>query len=176
MKKLFLAILLIALIIGVAYIKDWREDRNRQDVYAEGLEEGREEAGANHQAIDSLAQQLTETEQTYTDSLRLQAESYDQKVDSLRSALAGRDSTIEALESKATAVTAKPKVDADEQKRQRELTILAHYKQLYLALPADLSAYEKRVAIDEIRQKTADKYNISVASLNKTREKHGISY
>lgn len=176
MKKLLLAILLIALIVGVAYVKDWREDRNRQQVFAEGLQQGRQDGERDREVIDSLQQTLQSAEAAFADSVSRHTQQYEDQLDSLGEEIVRRDSAIDALTNRSQTAQNAAKTDSAEQRRQREVTILAFYKQLFLALPADLSAYEKRVAIDEIRQQTADKYGITVTELNRLRDKHALSY
>lgn len=177
MRRLLLALLFIALIVGIAYVKDRRDSESRQEVYAEGLHEGRKSGEEERRLLDSLQDRVRDVEQALTDSTARQAEAFADRFDSLTLELARRDSMLEDSGQKAGGpASGTPTVDSLEIVRQRELTILAHYKQLYLALPADLSAYEKRVALDEIRQKTAMKYNVSLTELNRLRDRHNISY
>jgi hypothetical protein len=65
------------------------------------------------------------------------------------------------------------KSDATSQKHKE---ILAYYKQRYQGLPNDLSAYERRIALSEIRQESADKFKISVTELNNIRKAYKLSY
>ena len=43
-------------------------------------------------------------------------------------------------------------------------------------LPSDLSDYEYRVSVDEIRAETAEKFSITVESLNKIRADNDVDF
>ena len=55
-------------------------------------------------------------------------------------------------------------------------TIAALGEKRYRNLPKDLTAYERRVALSEIREESADKFRITVAELNRIRKANKLTY
>ena len=54
--------------------------------------------------------------------------------------------------------------------------ILNYYKKAVGDLPGDLSAYERRVALSEIRNDTARKFAITISQLNSLRKENNLDY
>jgi len=62
------------------------------------------------------------------------------------------------------------------QKERTQEQILSYYKKRYRALPKDLSPYEKRVALAEIRDETAQKFSIPLSELDEIRTDNELDY
>ena len=58
----------------------------------------------------------------------------------------------------------------------RHKQILSYYKKRYRALAKDLSPYEKRVALAEIKDETAQKFSILLSELDKIRTGSELDY
>jgi len=54
--------------------------------------------------------------------------------------------------------------------------IVSHYKLAMSRLPADLSDYEYRVAVKEVRTETAARFSITVERLNQIRKEHNVNF
>jgi len=98
-----------------------------------------------------------------------------QNVDSLINISSFQRQSVTDLKKKGPAVkTAVSRNTIDIDKRHREL--LAYYKKRYDTLPSNLTEYERKVAISEIRQETASKYLITIAEFNRIRELHKLNF
>lgn len=170
MKKLILGLLIIALLVGVAYYKNYREDSERQSVYAEGLEAGQKQALENSVQIDSISKEL-QRERAIIDSLE-SGEMADAAVrDSLADLVRKQEARIGELKRENERLA-----DKTDQAGSHQQKILSYYNQRYNDLPSDLSNYEYKVALTEIRTETAKKFGISQRELNTLREKYNLSY
>ncbi|MEA1980558.1 MAG: hypothetical protein U9N54_06255, partial [candidate division Zixibacteria bacterium] len=54
--------------------------------------------------------------------------------------------------------------------------ILTYYKDRFKKLPADLSNYERRISLNEIKEETAQKFEISLVELKNIRAKYKLKY
>lgn len=182
MKKFILGLILFALIVGVGYLKSYRDSEEYHEVYAKGLRRGSELQGARNDSVDSLGVLVKQTESKLADTLAWQDRVYRSEMDSLKAAVASREDSIASLKqalAKPTPVAKKKNgrtLSRAEKQKKRELEILSDYKERYKELPEDLSAYERRVSISEIREETAKKFSISVEKLNQIRTDHSIPY
>ena len=180
MKKILLAVILLALVIGVSYVKSVRTSDNRDSAYRDGKTEAARELADYQLQVDSLRAILGEKEVGFADSLVRTRAEYKAEIDSLTDLVAKRNKRIWDLKSqlsKATASTSKStsrKVTSGASKKHEQ--ILSYYKNRYKSLPTDLTDYEKKVAINEIREETARKYSITLAELKSLREKHKLNY
>ena len=177
MKKFLLAILLLILIAAVSYFKAVR-DRDKSADSCESCRKSSEmKALALAGDIDSLKHYIGQQNVTLAESLTIQQKAYLKELDSLAELVDDKDFRITELnkklkqtsKKKRSALSSKPKSDKHQQ-------LLAYYKKRYESLPGDLTNYERKVALTEIRQETARKYSMSIADLNKIREKNNIDY
>jgi hypothetical protein len=173
-KKLLLGILLLAIIVAISYIKTVREEERIDSVLEQARQESSFETGKIKTAYDSLSALYAETEESLTDSISSLYTAIDSKTDSLNELASAKDSLSKALAAKPKATTIK-KSNNDSQLAQHR-KIIDYYKQRHASLPKDLSAYEMRVAKNEIRQETAQKFSISLAELDKIRNEFKLSY
>jgi len=170
MRKLLLGILIIILLVGVTYYKNQREQAQEQTVYAEGFEAGEKQALENSLAIDSIERELAR-EQEVIDSLKATGESHTVALDSLARLTRRQEARIGELQRENDRLAKKA-----EQAGSRTQQILAHYNQRYNDLPSDLSDYEYKVALTEIRTETAQKFGITTDELNRIRKRFNLDY
>lgn len=171
MRKFMLFLLLVVLLFGVSYYKNFRDKRHEQTAYAEGLAAGQAEIAANKQVIDSL-DGLLESERARFDSLAGQSTGRSAERDSLDALIVSREATIKRLKELNGRLEAKLTAPVPE---SPEAKIVAYYNQRFQSLPADLSEYERKVAISEIRTETAQKFKISAAELERIRKKYNLT-
>jgi len=172
MKKFFLAIVLLVLIIAVSYLKAVRDRDKTDDSFESGRKSSEMKALALAGDIDSLQQYIGQQNVTLAESLTIQQKAYLKELDSMANIVDSKDFKInelnqqlkQASKKKSTARSSKPEYDKHQE-------LLAFYKKRFESLPGDLTNYERRVALTEIRQETVRKYSMSVTDLNKIREK-----
>lgn len=178
MKKILLAVLLLALVVTVSYIKSVRNAESRDTAYREGKTQAATQLSDYEHQVDSLRLALGKKEVAFADSMVRTRADYQSEVDSLSDVVATRDKRIWDLKSQLSK-TSKPKptsrkVSNSVSKKHEQ--ILSYYKKRHKSLPTDLTDYEKKVAVNEIREETARKYTITLAELKSLREKHKLNY
>ena len=179
MKKVLLAILLICLIFAVSYLKTVRDDKERSEALAEISATAEREEGRLRDSVDSLQGRLKGVTASYEDSLRHLDDARRQETDSLGQMVQASEETIRGLSVGARSEAAQTgqasqvaKVDSLDFHRR----VLTYYRKRFTDLPGDLSRYERRVALSEIRQETARRFSISVDSLNRIRTKNKLDF
>ncbi|UCG62044.1 MAG: hypothetical protein JSV52_01765 [Candidatus Zixiibacteriota bacterium] len=177
MKKVLLVILLLVLIVAVSYIKTVREHDRSQAAYEDGKMDAARELDAYQRETDSLKKAFAQQQLAFADSLvqkdlryRIEVDSSENAVDSM----GDRISTLSTQESSANNTSGK--VTASDSTLSRHQEILTYYKRRYADLPKDLSEYEKRIAINEIKEETSLKFSISLSELKNIREKYKLTY
>jgi type II secretory pathway pseudopilin PulG len=178
MKKVLLAVILLALVLAVSYIKSVRNSESRGEAYREGKAESARQLSDYELQMDSMRQAMGEKELAFADSMMRAQVGYKSEIDSLDDLVIARNKRIWDLKSQLSK-TSKPKSTSrkvsDSVSKEHE-RILSFYKKRYKSLPTDLTDYEKKVAINEIREETAQKYAITLAELKSLREKHKLNY
>ena len=177
MKKFSLAIILLVLILAVSYFKAFRDRGKIDDSFESGRKSSEMKALALAGDIDSLQQYIGQQNVTLAESLTIQQKAYLKELDSIANVVESKDVKINELKQKlkessvkkSASLSIKPKSDKHQE-------LLAYYKKQFESLPGDLTNYERKVATTEIRQETARKYSMSIADLNKIREKYNIDY
>ncbi len=185
MKKALLAIFLLAVVVLVGYLQVVRQ----QDRLAGSFEAGRQssvgEVYAAQLEADSLRDQMAGKELAFGDSLLRRDQTYRITVDSLSGTIDTLQLQLAQMtkQLKAAKAAAKPKsgsgtAPASTAAKTQSLNdqVLAYYNQRYRSLPKDLSSYELTVAVNEIREETAKKFNISVADLNRIRSENKLEF
>ena len=173
---------MVALILGASYLKTVLDEKKTDQARHEATEKTAEQINDLESSLDSLESGLEQSRTAFRDSIRLLREAHKQEADSLTSALvtmreaveetlqvSGSDKAVEQL-SPGDIRTSRP--DSTDFHRK----VLAYYKRRYEALPDDLSRYELRVALSEIRQETAKRFAISVDDLNGIRHKEDLKF
>ncbi|MDD3732594.1 MAG: hypothetical protein PHU88_09495 [candidate division Zixibacteria bacterium] len=167
MKKIFLAILLLIIVIAVSYYQVHRQEAREQNRYEKGYEEGTRGVERLSGEVDSLRQVVDRQELEFSGKFEQTEQAYADTIDSLKEVVSLQEQKIMKLQSP--------------DKKENSLTdkhalILSYYKKRYSELPGDLSNYEKRVALTEIREETAQKFAITVTELDKIRENNNLNY
>jgi hypothetical protein len=181
MKKIGLALVLLAVVVGVGYLSALRNQAAEKSRYQEGYAKGTQEVSVVKKEADSLRMVLQKHEVALTDSLKTAAARYARQTDSLGGVIATKDSLLAVARSRKTPVqTAKSsktsaKTVASKADALSHAQILDYYKRRLGQLPADLSEYERKVAVNEIREETAKKFSISPSDLDKLRQSSNVS-
>ena len=173
MKKALLAFILLIMVVVVSYIKAVRQEGKVERSFQLGKKSSQHEVIAVRSQADSLKTRLGQQELVHGESLWVRDKLMRKNLDSLSSVIKDQSAIIIDLKEKANKSTAAQKTSITET-RHREL--LAFYKKKYKSLPRDLTDYELKVAVSEIRQETADKYSISISELNRLREKNNLNF
>ena len=179
MKKLLLGIVLLAALIGVVYLKSQRAEQQRARFTEEGFEAGLAEGEEIRAQVDSLTELVNEKDSVLAESVAVREALWAGEVDSLTNQIQSREAQTvdlnDQLSSKASPsnVTAKNTPQATDEKH---LEILSYYKKAVNDLPGDLSVYERRVALSEIRKETSRRFAITVSGLNSLRKDNNLDY
>lgn len=177
MKKLLLILFLGSLLVAVSYYKTTLQDEKVTDAYDSGRTEASEDIQKSQLLVDSLKDQLSANETKLSQSENLADTIRLCQNDSLKEVVAQKELAIAGLTSQSQTIIAQKKTKSDSSKAQRKhIEILAHYEKLYKNLPTDLTAYERRVALAEIRDLSARKFSISVEELNRIRKVAQLDY
>lgn len=169
-KRIFIALVLLLTIIAVSYIKAVRQQEKVDRSFQLGQKASEREVLVAKSEVDSLITKLGKQEVAHAESLLSRDKFLQKNMDSLTQVIEAEEQKIENLQKKSTSA----QQSNSSENRHREL--LAYYKKRYESLPGDLSEYERKVAVSEIRQETAKKYSISVAELNRLRERYKLNF
>ncbi|MEA3296744.1 MAG: hypothetical protein U9R56_02635 [candidate division Zixibacteria bacterium] len=178
MKKVILAVCLLIVVVGVTYIKMVRGSAERRSSYQKGRKAASEELLTYQQKVDSLRYLIGQHKVMFADSLVRKDLFYQKKIDSLILSLDSVWSTSDMIsvdEQLQKQDDSQAESDSAEMSPQHE-EILAFYAKLYKDLPNDLSKYEWKVALHEIRLKTVHEFPITLADLKALRSQSGINY
>ncbi len=191
-KRIILAVLLLAVFGAVSYIKSVRGtsgDESRSAVGRDSsaiMQDGRVRMAGYQTTVDSLRRMIDAQDSIFADSLRANRLTWGRTVDSLFEILDSLDCLVDefylaqAADSSNSGGVDSTVVPVDSTElaaaEARRAEIVEHYRRLYHALPDDLSDYERRVALYEIRLKTARHFDISLGSLKDMRSESGLSY
>ena len=176
MRKILLAVLLLVLIVIVGYIKTVRDKKQKQFSYEKGKTENIQQLNIYKNKIDSLKIALGKSEVALYDSLIKNYISYGHKIDSLESIIQKQYDSLKRLKNKNKKESLATAKSSSQPKISKNKKILSYYRHRYQNLPKDLSTYEKKIALKEIRQETAKKFAISVSELNKIRKKNKLNF
>lgn len=174
MKKLLLALLLLVIVLTVGYFKAARHTSQVSSAYESGRLESTRDLARETERGDSLAQVAEEYQMSMAESLQVRDSLQASQRDSLTQILATKDDSLATMRKLAAKTQDSPKKTP--RKTYSHAEILSYYKATYKDLPKDLSPYEKRVALDEIREKTAKKFSITIAQLDKIRKDNDLDY
>ena len=164
MRKLLLSFFLLALIAGVSYLKLRQQDSRSEQERITARSEVASELAQKNYLIDSLGDAaMTPTQARTLDSLEAVIDNQNQKIASLSNSAPIESSTS-------------PTIVSTKSLASKGQEILSFYKKKYQELPSDLSTYEKRVAVGEVKEETARQYSITVAQLDNLREQYKLTY
>jgi hypothetical protein len=188
MKKIIIGIVLLAVLVGISYVKVYRDREQVTQARQDGVVRGQADLSTRTQEVDSLKALMEQRERELADSLVSRDIQHAELSDSLRTAMDEQCEEIEALKrqaqkaksqpSKKAAAPAKKSADSgvDSTAKAAHKDILAYYTQQVDKLPKDLSDYERRVALREVREETAKKFAITAQRLDEIRKQYSLDY
>ena len=182
MKKVVFALVFLALVVAVSYYRAVTQKERTQAAYERGKEESTHQVEEYAERFDSLAYSVRRQELEAAESLWQRELAYRWAYDSLARIVSLEKSETDSPKTKfepAQPHNEKTESDIDTTKENsllRHKQILSYYKKRYRALPKDLSPYEKRVALAEIRDETAQKFSIPQSELDKIRTDSKLDY
>ena len=177
MKRLLLIIVLLGALVAIGWLKHVRDTQREADIRSEASSANQAAVAREQATSDSLKDLLGERESTYSQELTSRDAQLVATADSLDAIIAAQGETIDSLTSANDKLAEKASnTTPATQGKAAHKDILAYYKQEADKLPGDLSTYERRVALSEIRTRTAKKYAITVTRLNEIRQKYHIDY
>lgn len=179
MKKLLLGLILIAALVGVVYLKSERSTQRRENIVRESFQAGASAGEKYKGQADSLNELVGLQDSLMAESMAVRDQLHASEVDSLNQTIESQEQKIADLNSQLKASQSAPKLTAkasSSSSTSKHREILEDYKKAVSDLPGDLSAYERRVALSEIRNETARKYAISLAQLNSLRKENNLDY
>lgn len=174
-KKFIGIIIIIAMIVGLAYLKTFMDNQRNQSYLEQGKSDSILNLAQSQNNIDSLNLAIAEKDIEQKKSLQNQDKSHQVQVDSLEKVVNKQAKQITDLKKKKKTTTTAKK-SASKQTLSKHEKVYTYYKKRFAALPQDLSEYEKKVAMNEIRDETADKFKISLTELWKIRQKYKLNY
>lgn len=180
MKKILIGFLLIIALVAVSYYNANRTDIRTKQRYQDGYAKGTSEAVVQKARADSIQSAMSQARGQYEDSLKILTLSHSAVVDSLTQTIAAKDKELakqaerRKLASHKNGDTGKSK-SAVTKSGVTHAQILEYYRGKLKALPADLSAYERSIALAEIRDQTARKFAITAKDLQKIREANKLT-
>ncbi|UCD63343.1 MAG: hypothetical protein JSW34_11425 [Candidatus Zixiibacteriota bacterium] len=175
MKKILLAVLLLALVVVVSYLKTWREHERSRQYFDQGKTESLQQLTRYQKESDSLQAALAETRLAAADSLTSKDKAYRSSMDSLQDIIDEQSAELSKLSSNQGG-RAGVKTSSSGKPLSKHEQIISYYKKRYANLPRDLSDYERRIALNEIREETSQKFSISLEELKEIRNKFQLRY
>jgi G3E family GTPase len=176
MKKILLIVLLLVLVVAVSYIKTVREHQRSEAFYDDGKMAAARDVDAYQKETDSLKKATAEQQLAFADSLVQKDTRHRSEVDSLENVVDQLEQKVNTLSQDKSSTTATVTKKPTTKTLSKHEKILDYYKRRFANLPKDLSEYEKRIAINEIREETSQKFSISLSELKKIREKYKLTY
>ena len=185
MKKFLLAIFLLAVVVLVGYLQVVREQDRLQASFDAGRQASDGQVYAAQLEADSLRDLVANKELAFGDSLLRRDQTYRTTVDSLSGTIDTLEQQVAQMKKQVQAARAAAKTKpgsgstsapAAARASSLDQQVLSHYTQRYRRLPKDLSSYELKVAVNEIREETAKKFNITIADLNRIRSENKLDY
>lgn len=179
MKRIFLAIALLLVVLSVSYIKTVRGRSQQTSIYQKARKDLKGPLIKSLKDADSLRQVIEQRDGELGDSVALLNLHHAAEIDSLEETTRILQDSLELERSKMVASKTES-VESESPKRKStrllDNKIISYYKTKYQALPTDLSKYELRVALAEIRTETADKFKISLTELGHIRTRNELKY
>lgn len=185
MKKTLLGLLLLVLLAAITYVQYQRSTERRAEAWAEGHQAGTQDAAADSVMVDSLLEvietgrsYLTELQDCYETAETEQDSLHRTAVDSLANLIEEQSAEITRLQGLLSEINEKAEASRSEDSSAQAVNaeILRSYRLAVAKLPSDLSPYEHRIAVKEVRTETAQKFKITVDRLNQLREENNLDY
>lgn len=171
MRKLILLVFLLAALAVIVWVNMSRDEQRRTERFKEGFRQGLE-SSEQARAADSLSDLMAARGAAFEDSIASARAEAGQAIDSLQSEVAARDDQIAELSTRTDSLSTlaaegRQQSIASPNLASRHAGILSYYRRRHAELPGDLSDYERRAALKEIRKETASKFAISAEELDK---------
>lgn len=182
MKKVVLALVFLALVVAVSYYGALMQKERTKAAYERGKKESALQIKEYAKRFDSLGYSVRRQELEAAESLWQRELAYRWAYDSLAKIVSLEKSKIDSAKMKSEPAQSnkektESRIDSTKEKSLlKHKQILSYYKKRYNALPKDLSPYEKRVALVEIRDETAHKFSIPLSELDKIRTDNKLDY
>ena len=184
--RIVLSIVLVGVLVGLVIFKTGRDQSKVDEAFRQGVAKAQTEVSAYQKRAESLRVTTDQNRLAWADSLRRHDSVFTAYRDSVRDLITAQTDQIKQLQKKtrssvkpgangATASTTKAKTSGGTTPN-RHLEILTYYKNRYQSLPGDLSVYERKAALNEIRQETVTKFSITVAELDQVRKANKLDY
>lgn len=181
--RIALAIILVGVLVGLVIFKTGRDQSQIDEAFRQGVAKAQVEVSAYQKRVESLRVSTDQTRLAWGDSLRRHDSLFRAYRDSVNSVIIAQADQIKQLKKKspsttksgATASTPKTK-NGTGTVSTKHLEILTYYKNRYKSLPSDLSLYERKAALNEIRQETTTKFAITPTELDQIRKANQIDY
>lgn len=167
--------------VGLSYVKTLRNTNKRTEAFEKGKVVAGNELIQFKDRVDSLKIELGSKEVALADSIVKNKQFYQLYIDSLETNNSSLEDSISGLAKKLIAKVKQPVSKKSNSKivnktNNKHQKILSYYKDRYKKLPSDLSDYERRIALNEIKEETAQKFKISLAELRNLRNKFKLKY
>jgi hypothetical protein len=200
--RVLLALLLLSVVVAVSYIKSVRG--NESEASSEGRVEETSEPAVQSQTsdaadpglvlpdelveygdnIDSLHSLIEQMDHRFAESLAQRDLDYGQRIDSLFDVLDSVECELDShnLVLSDVAIAQGEVVESETSpeevvaQKSRSDEVIEFYKKQYASLPGDLTAYERKVSLYEIRLETAKKFRMTLTELKQMREESGVTY
>jgi len=173
--KLLLSFVLLLMIVAVSYFQAARRQSKIDNSFILGKKTSQKEILALQSATDSLTTKIGRQEVIHAESLFQREKQVQRNTDSLAEIISSQQQSITELKKKRTPVKSTVvQKSAESEKKHKEL--LSYYKKRYESLPTDLSEYELKVAVFEIRQETSQKFSITLTEFNRIREAYKSNF
>ncbi|MDF1544343.1 MAG: hypothetical protein P1R58_04495 [bacterium] len=178
MKKIVLAIVLLAILAGVSYVKSIRGQNVKNEAFKQGRKLSASELSQTAAQAESLKIALSNKELELADSITARSLRETARMDSVVQLISEKEKQIDHLQGKLKKSQEKSSAGSQktDPKEALDKKIIEYYKTRYSRLPADLTEYEKKVSLNEIREETAAKYSITAAKLKEIRSRYGLKY
>lgn len=185
MRKIVLAVVLLAVLFGIVFIKTGRDQAKVDEAFQQGVAKAQLEVAAYQKQLESLRVAGDQTRLAWSDSVRVRDSILTYYRDSTSQIIIAQADRIKELQKKArpsiksalkTGATAGAAKNDTTAPVNRHAQILSYYKNRYRELPADLSDYERKAALSEIRQETAARFSVTLTELNEIRKTYKLDY
>ncbi|MFH1687129.1 MAG: hypothetical protein ABIE70_06350 [bacterium] len=193
LKKIILSVALLGVIVAISYVKTVKGSRSEVVESVSENPVGSVEADVQpferyQETLDSLRQVVASNDEVARSRHLTYAQQIDSLfdvLDSVECVLHDRDEDLAAADT-AIEETAQPQTNQTEpakkpqpkvnQRQELERKVVDYYKSQYSDLPQDLTDYERKVALYEVRLQTAREFNITLSRLKEIRQANGLSY
>jgi len=166
-------------ILTVSYIQSVRGRSQKAATYQQARKDVSGPLVESVREADSLRKEIQLQRSEFNDSVYALGMKHETEIDSLEVAAQALQDSVHLLQAAKKTEDADSASVAEAKKKltqSKDEKVVVYYKKRYQALPKDLSQYEQRVALAEIRTETADKFKISLAELSRIRERNDLNY